>query len=99
MVALLYPHFLTKTTWFLSLTSFPPEKRVRIGQLITDPRNPDEILGTGPLILAEQAMEVEEQKMEDVIFHKTIERSAGFGFSDNGVEPSPIRNCGGLEKE
>jgi len=61
-------------------TSFPPNTAIRLGQLITDPRNPTESLANGPFTIELGAV-IDSGTKKDYVFRKQHEREFGIGFS------------------
>ena len=62
-------------------TSFPPDTAIRLGQLITDPRDPAESLANGPLTIESLGTVVDSGTKRDYVFRKQRERELGIGFS------------------
>ena len=62
-------------------TSFPPDTAIRLGQLITDPRNPTEKLADGPLTIGPLGTVVDSGTKRDYVFRKQRGREFGIGFS------------------
>jgi hypothetical protein len=75
-----------------------PDKAVRLGQLITNPRKPAEIVGNGPLEIPDSPTHLEERTEEDVVFQKMIGRAAGLGFSAAVLSYLPFGIAGDTQR-
>ena len=80
-------------------TSFPPNTAIRLGQLITDPRNPTESLANGPLTIESLGTVVDSGTKRDYVFRKQREREFGIGFSAAVLSLLPFGLQGDKERK
>ena len=70
-----------QATWFVAYQTFTPETAIRLGQLITDPRKPEERLDSTPLAIDAKERVFSGPTKHDVLYEKEINKDSGLGFS------------------
>ena len=79
-------------------TNNPPEIRIRLGQLIADPRKPDEYLGDGPLPPGPKDTKIAGRMEERIIYDSKNARNVDLGFSASVLSTLPFKLGGDKQK-